>query len=88
MVFLFPHSHGDFQVTLFSFSALPYGSQAQLIFHVDFDTLAPAGTMPTPSAPSVEKKYLTHEGACDTWHEAWVASHDAICLSGKNGEKL
>lgn len=50
-------------------------TEAQLIFHVDFDTLALAGAMPTPSAPSVEKKYLTHEGACDLL-EALASAYD------------
>lgn len=50
-------------------------TEAQLIFHVDFDTLALAGTVPTPAAPSVEKKYLTHEGACDLL-EALASAYD------------
>eukprot|EP00434_Breviolum_minutum_P008999 symbB.v1.2.007925.t1/scaffold495.1/size259991/9 len=45
-------------------------TEAQLILHVDFDTLAPAGTaLPSPATSSTAdapaEKYLTQEGACD-----------------------
>eukprot|EP00438_Fugacium_kawagutii_P032363 Skav234866 [mRNA] locus=scaffold840:295490:299139:- [translate_table: standard] len=43
--------------------------KAQLIFHVDFDTLAPAGT--AVASAVAETKYLTQEGACDTWTTWW-----------------
>ena len=47
-----------------------HSSQAQLILHVDFETLAPAGTaLPSPATSSTAdapaEKYLTQEGACE-----------------------
>ena len=58
--------------------------QAQLIFHVDFETLALAEGAKARQR-EVEKKYLTQDGACVPWREAVFGCQDRCVSVGTEG---